>query len=94
MPLDSEINTDFIELRNIANYAAKQASEYILQENGNKALQKIKSSSSDYVTEADKQAEALIVSIVKDARPQDGFLGEEGASELSLIHISEPTRPY
>ena len=64
MPLDSEINTDFIELRNIANDAAKQASEYILQENGNKTLQNTKSSSSDYVTEADKQAEALIVSIV------------------------------
>ena len=31
MPSESEINTDFIELRNIANDAAKQASEYILQ---------------------------------------------------------------
>ena len=41
MPSESEINIDFIELRNIANDAAKQASEYILQENGNKALQNI-----------------------------------------------------
>ena len=87
MPSKSEINIDFIELRNIANDAAKQASEYILQENGNKALQNIKSSSSDYVTEADKQAEALIVSIVKDARPQDGFLGEEGASEKGRSNV-------
>ena len=87
MPSESEINIDFIELRNIANDAAKQASEYILQENGNKALQNIKSSSSDYVTEADKQAEALIVSIVKGARPQDGFLGEEGVSEKSRSNV-------
>ena len=81
MSSEPESNVDFIELRDIANDAAKQASEYILQENGNKALQNIKSSPSDYVTETDKQAEALIVSIIKDARPKDGFFGEEGASE-------------
>ena len=87
MSSESENNIDFIELRNIARDAANQASEYILQENGNKALQSIKSSSSDYVTEADKQAEALIVSIIKDARPKDGFLGEEGVAEQGLSNV-------
>ncbi|MBN39994.1 MAG: inositol monophosphatase [Acidimicrobiaceae bacterium] len=87
MSSDSVINTDFVELRNIANDASKQASEYILQENGNKALQNNKSSSTDYVTEADRQAEALIVSIIKSARPQDGFLGEEGASEKGRSNV-------
>ena len=87
MSSEPESSVDFIELRDIANDAAKQASEYILQENGNKALQNIKSSPSDYVTETDKQAEALIVSIIKGARPKDGFLGEEGAAEQGQSNV-------
>lgn len=38
-----------------------------------------KSSKVDIVTEADREAEALIVSAIREARPDDGILGEEGA---------------
>ena len=31
---------------------------------------------------------------VKKARPSRLFLYQDGARNLSLIHISEPTRPY
>lgn len=39
-----------------------------------------KSSIVDVVTEADREVERLITSRIADARPQDGLLGEEGAS--------------
>ncbi len=39
-----------------------------------------KSSLADIVTEADREVEALIRSRLSDARPDDGFLGEESAA--------------
>jgi myo-inositol-1(or 4)-monophosphatase len=42
-----------------------------------------KSSPVDVVTEADRAAEQLIYSRLTEARPGDGFLGEEGASAAS-----------
>jgi myo-inositol-1(or 4)-monophosphatase len=42
-----------------------------------------KSSPVDVVTEVDKAAERLIFTRLMDARPGDGFLGEEGASSES-----------
>ncbi len=40
-----------------------------------------KSSLEDVVTEADRETEALIRSLIAEARPDDGFLGEEGGAE-------------
>jgi len=40
-----------------------------------------KSSPVDVVTEADRETENLIRSLLADARPSDGFLGEEGGAE-------------
>jgi len=40
-----------------------------------------KSSLQDIVTEADREVEALIRSLLKAARPDDGFLGEESGAE-------------
>ena len=42
-----------------------------------------KTSISDVVTDADHAAEALVTSLLLDARPDDGLLGEEGASRPS-----------
>ena len=42
-----------------------------------------KTSVSDVVTDADHAAEALVTSLLLDARPDDGLLGEEGASRPS-----------
>lgn len=44
------------------------------------AVAKTKSSPIDVVTEMDIAAEKLITGFLADHRPQDGFLGEEGAS--------------
>jgi len=71
---------DFIELRDIASSVVKEVGEYILKESKKPILQETKSSSTDYVTEVDKKAEAFIVNLIKDIRPEDGFLGEEGTS--------------
>ena len=40
-------------------------------------------SSNDYVTEADKKCEALIVSAIKKEYPEDGFYCEESGKENS-----------
>jgi myo-inositol-1(or 4)-monophosphatase len=40
-----------------------------------------KSSSTDMVSDADREAEEAIVAILRSERPDDGLLGEEGANE-------------
>ena len=47
-----------------------------------------KTSKTDVVTEMDHRSEELIVTALKSARPQDGFLGEEGASSASASGIT------
>ncbi len=42
-----------------------------------------KSSATDPVSDADRAAEAMIVRMLLDARPDDGLIGEEGASRAS-----------
>ncbi len=47
-----------------------------------------KSSGTDMVTEMDRWAEATIVEVISAARPDDGFLGEEGAAKESLSGVT------
>ncbi len=47
-----------------------------------------KSSGTDMVTEMDRWAEATIVEVISSARPDDGFLGEEGAAKESLTGVT------
>jgi len=42
-----------------------------------------KSSSTDMVSDADREAEAAIAEILRTARPDDGLLGEEGLEETA-----------
>lgn len=52
-----------------------------------------KSSTVDIVTEADRETEALIRSLIADARPNDGFLGEESgtaAGSSGLTWVVDP----
>ncbi|WP_203580232.1 inositol monophosphatase family protein [Microbacterium hibisci] len=54
------------------------------------AIAATKSALADIVTEADREVEALIRTRLKEARPDDGFLGEEtgggdGASEITWV---------
>jgi myo-inositol-1(or 4)-monophosphatase len=47
-----------------------------------------KSTAVDIVTEADRETEALILDLLADARPDDGVLGEEGASRTGTSGLS------
>ncbi|MDQ1525824.1 MAG: monophosphatase, partial [Microbacteriaceae bacterium] len=52
-----------------------------------------KSSLEDIVTHADRETEALIRSMLADARPNDGFLGEESGADVGssgLTWIVDP----
>ena len=47
-----------------------------------------KSSPEDIVTHADRESEALIRSLLAEARPNDGFLGEEGGADAGSSGLS------
>ncbi|MEU6405625.1 inositol monophosphatase family protein [Streptomyces sp. NPDC046985] len=69
------------ELLQLALHAAARAGE--LLRDGRPAdltVAATKSSPVDVVTEMDVKAEKLITGLIADRRPDDGFLGEEGAS--------------
>lgn len=52
-----------------------------MRENG--VTTDIKSSVSDVVTDADRAAERFVAGVLRTLRPEDGVLGEEGASKAS-----------
>lgn len=72
------------ELRDLAVLAARRAGELLLDRFAS-APEGVstKSSPTDLVSDADRDAEALIVGLLVDARPGDGILAEEGQSETS-----------
>jgi myo-inositol-1(or 4)-monophosphatase len=47
-----------------------------------------KSSPVDVVTEADRETETLIRNLLADARPDDGFLGEEGGADVGTSGLT------
>src|SRR5258708_1934503 len=58
---------------------AREAGALLLERFGGPARGvEVKSSSTDMVSAADRDAEALIHSILRDERPEDGLLAEEG----------------
>lgn len=76
-------------LGRIASRVARVAGEKIfsLRQDGVR-LAGLKSSSVDMVTEADTAAEQLIVQTILGVRPDDGFLGEEGAGREGTSGIT------
>jgi len=66
-------------LADIAWRAARLAGEFLLNERPANLRVGTKSSPTDPVTEMDQGAERIIVAAIKDHRPDDGFLGEEGS---------------
>ena len=60
---------------------ARQAGALALAMHGDLAEPDTKSSPTDVVTAADRAAERLLVDGIRAARPGDGILGEEGASD-------------
>jgi myo-inositol-1(or 4)-monophosphatase len=78
------------ELLEIARSAAVAAAELVRAKRAEGvAVAALKSSPVDVVTEADRESEALIRSLLADARPGDGFFGEEtGAGDASTTGIT------
>jgi len=71
------------ELREVAVSAAREAA--VLAADGRRegvVVAGTKSSATDVVTEMDRRVEALLVDRILTARPDDGVLGEEGASHV------------
>jgi myo-inositol-1(or 4)-monophosphatase len=70
---------DDAALLELARRTAREAGELVLRHRRDGvSVARTKSSLTDVVTEADQASEQLIRSRLLDARPDDGFLGEEG----------------
>jgi len=71
------------ELRELAISAASEAATLAAQgRREGVVVAGTKSSATDIVTEMDRRVEALLVDRILTARPDDGMLGEEGASHV------------
>jgi myo-inositol-1(or 4)-monophosphatase len=76
------------ELRDLAVDVAREAAALVAQGRATAADSvDVKSSSVDVVTAVDKASEALIVTRLTAARPEDGVLGEEGASRAGTSGV-------
>ncbi|MCO5295169.1 MAG: inositol monophosphatase [Homoserinimonas sp.] len=82
------------ELGQIATRVATAAGDLILQRRHEGVrVAASKSSLEDVVTDADRESESLIRSMLSELRPNDGFLGEEGGSSTGtsgLTWVADP----
>jgi myo-inositol-1(or 4)-monophosphatase len=79
VPETAEVNRD--ELLELATRLAWEAGALALQMSAGVQTLATKSSPTDVVTAADRAVERLLVDGIRAARPDDGLLGEEGASD-------------
>src|SRR4051794_30763913 len=63
----------------VAERAAQAAARVALDALGEAVRSEAKDAPTDLVSEVDRAAEAAAVAVIQAARPDDGFLGEEGA---------------
>ena len=77
MPLAEDLQAIAIEIAREAGELARRRRSAGFQ------IAATKSAVADIVTEADREVEALIRSRLADARPGDGFLGEESGSSVA-----------
>ncbi|GIT81540.1 inositol monophosphatase [Leifsonia sp. LS1] len=81
--------TSNAELRDIAVSIAKRAAAIVQQRRRDGVeIAASKSSVSDIVTRADREAEELIRGALSAARPADGFLGEESGAEAGTSGLT------
>ena len=73
--------TDAAALLALAEDLARRAGALALEMHAGLGASDTKSSPTDVVTAADRAAESLLVEGIRGARPGDGILGEEGASD-------------
>lgn len=73
----------------IATHVAQVSGEMVLERRqGHVSVADTKSTLNDVVTQVDRDSEQLIRDMLHSARPQDGFLGEEGGSGGSSSGIT------
>jgi myo-inositol-1(or 4)-monophosphatase len=76
------------DLARTALRAAQLAANLLAEAVGRpRQLVEEKSSATDMVSEVDRAAESLISSVLADLRPEDGLLGEEGASKTGTSGV-------
>lgn len=87
-PLDAAVDAD--ALLDVAVDAARMAGALLLERVGRGAERQIESKTSptDLVSEADLAAERAIRELLRERRPHDGFIGEEGGSEPGSSGLS------
>ncbi len=81
-------DVDHEALRQLAVELASEAAGEVAEHHGRIAAVATKSSRTDLVTAADRAAESLITSRLGRARPDDGIVGEEGASRPGASGIT------
>ena len=79
--------SDFEALHDLAVAVAEEAGALLLAHLHGGRTVEVKSSPTDAVTEMDRASEALIVQRLLEARPDDGLLGEEGASRAGASGV-------
>lgn len=67
--------------------SAQRAAGILVNERPTTLAFDTKSTATDVVTEMDRRAEAAIVSLIEGERPDDGFLGEEGACKAGTSGV-------
>lgn len=75
------------ELASLAWQAAQDAARFLHDERPDTLTIEVKSSASDMVSAMDRGAEAIVVDTILAARPDDGFLGEEGGERLGTSGV-------
>jgi myo-inositol-1(or 4)-monophosphatase len=81
-------NPDPCELLSLAREAAHKAGKLVRNAPIHTLAMATKSSPTDLVSDMDHAAEKLILETILNARPHDGFIGEEGTSKPSQSGLS------
>jgi len=92
-PVGAPDSSETAALLELAVRAAHAAGAELLRRYGHVEGLDTKSSATDPVTDADRVSERLLSELITGERPQDGLLGEEGASrpsESGLIWVVDP----
>jgi len=77
------------DVHDVAVKLAREAGELIVSRRaGHIEVANTKSSDVDVVTAVDKESEAFLFERLRELRPRDGFLGEEGQVEESLTGVT------
>jgi len=79
---------DLHSLRQLALDAVGQAAGLLIDKRPDRVdVAATKSSPTDVVTEMDRSAERLIVNLIKERRPDDGVLAEEGSADTGTTGV-------